>query len=1150
MNVQNFQTNLKISTFVHANPFFLNPYQQKGEKKRSILSTGLECFKYLYSMILLIFCIALFMGCIFVRESTATNYGLSPLGAFFLFWFLICWLAMMEGGQGCLVGLQPTDRDLYAETHPRTLKNTAIAHKGDNMERFIVGRQFLVVLIIFLINMCGSAIQGADPFGLHKVVNDIFLSNGIAMMITTVVIGQLTSQVNAALCMLDFINNYFMLFTTFASLAIEFSGLLHCVYLVQIWFSKVSGEPMESNEPPRSGFKNIFFWARVLMSTVIVCFALAITIDSLIKGQGGIWDEDEVIESIIVFFALMCVIGLLEGMQIAAFALLNMPDEELQTYNIAYMNCKLIFTGNNLQAFLVGRQILVTYLMFFVARITMFTVKEGEDDAVPGGFKAFLDTGFLGALVLTIIGSLAWRIVASSYPRAFMSNPLITLFIRICLFLEASGICSSCWVLARVLKLMAGYQPDEVYLEGAEKEGSEPITSRDKDVDRCFSIVQYTYSFVLLIFCVVIFMGCMFAEESTAIDYGIAPLGAFFLFWFLISWLAMMEGGQGCLVGLQSIDKDKYTDSHPRTLKNTVLAHKGDNMDRYIIGRQFLVVLIIFLINLSGAAIQGADPFGLPKWMNEIFLSSGVAMTITTIVIGQLTSQINASICMLDFINNYFMLLTTHVSLAIENSGLLHCVYLFQIGYSRLSGDHVESKEPPRSKAMNALFWCRVLVSTTVLCFALAVTIESLVTSKGGIWGNKSAAVAIVTFFVLMCVIGIMEGMQIAAFALLKMPEDELRTHTIAYANCKLIFTGQHLQSFLVGRQILVTSLMFFIAKITTTPLEEGENVFGVSGGVQRFFETGFLGAVVLTIIGSLAWRIIASRSPLGFMSNPLIYLLIRICLLLEATGVCSSSWVLARFTKPIVGYQPDEVYFEGEPKQGPEAVTKRDKDVDITVTVVKYLGSLTLLVFCVTIVMATIFTKQTGFAKSIHELFAFFFFWFLICWLAMAEGGQGCLVGLQAIQKELYIESHPRTLKNTELAHKGDNMARFIVGRQFLVVLIIFLINMCGSPITGAQVLGLSDSLTSIFLGNGVALMITTIVIGQLTAQVNAAVCMLDFINNYFMLFTSYASLAIEYSGLLHSVYLVQIAFSKLTGEPVESREVSSITTYRYSSP
>ena len=48
----------------------------------------------------------------------------------------------------------------------------------------------------------------------------------------------------------------------------------------------------------------------------------------------------------------------------------------------------------------------------------------------------------------------------------------------------------------------------------------------------------------------------------------------------------------------------------------------------------------------------------------------------------------------------------------------------------------------------------------------------------------------------------------------------------------------------------------------------------------------------------------------------------------------------------------------------------------------------------------------------------------------------------------------------------------------------------------------------------------------------------MLDFINNYFMLFSTYFSLFIEFTGLLHGVYLVQYLFSALTGKPIESKE------------
>ena len=207
------------------------------------------------------------MAGIFTKQSTAVNYNIPPVGAFFLFWFLICWLAMMEGGQGCLVGLQPIEKSKYATTHQRTLKNTTIAHKGDNMDRFIIGRQFLVVLVIFLINMCGSAIKDADPLGLPKSINSIFLTNGVAMMITTIVIGQLTSQVNAALCMIDFINNYFMLLTTYASLVIEYSGLLHCVYLVQIGFAAITGTPVESKEVSCHTECKYFFGLRMLTTS-------------------------------------------------------------------------------------------------------------------------------------------------------------------------------------------------------------------------------------------------------------------------------------------------------------------------------------------------------------------------------------------------------------------------------------------------------------------------------------------------------------------------------------------------------------------------------------------------------------------------------------------------------------------------------------------------------------------------------------------------------------------------------------------------------------------------------------------------------------------------------------------------------------------
>lgn len=205
----------------------------------------MEYLKYFYSAALLVFCVVLINAGILKRQN---KLDIHPAGSFILFWFLILWLAMMEGGQGCLVGLQPIEKSKYSKSHPIALKNTILAHKGDNMERFIVGRQFLVVLVVFLINMSGSPKLGVNPLDLPPSVNSIFLDNGVALMITSIILGNLTSQVNAATCMVDFINNYFMLFTTYVSIGIEFSGLLHSVYLFQYGFAYLTKTRIISNE--------------------------------------------------------------------------------------------------------------------------------------------------------------------------------------------------------------------------------------------------------------------------------------------------------------------------------------------------------------------------------------------------------------------------------------------------------------------------------------------------------------------------------------------------------------------------------------------------------------------------------------------------------------------------------------------------------------------------------------------------------------------------------------------------------------------------------------------------------------------------------------------------------------------------------------
>jgi hypothetical protein len=60
-------------------------------------------------------------------------------------------------------------------------------------------------------------------------------------------------------------------------------------------------------------------------------------------------------------------------------------------------------------------------------------VDAGEDagkDTVFGAMQKFFSTGRCGAMITTIVASIAWQLVTSAFPIAFLSNPFTYIFLR------------------------------------------------------------------------------------------------------------------------------------------------------------------------------------------------------------------------------------------------------------------------------------------------------------------------------------------------------------------------------------------------------------------------------------------------------------------------------------------------------------------------------------------------------------------------------------------------------------------------------------------------------------------------------------------------------------------------------------------------
>lgn len=161
-----------------------------------------------------------------------------------------------------------------------------------------------------------------------------------------------------------------------------------------------------------------------------------------------------------------------------------------------------------------------------------------------------------------------------------------------------------------------------------------------------------------------------------------------------------------------------------------------------------------------------------------------------------------------------------------------------------------------------------------------------------------------------------MEALQIALFAVKHLPKERIESNPRAQRNCDYILgngdsdeENNRLQAFLVGRQIAQTVIMFMIARIITVEMkEEGETLFGVDSRIQAiFFDSGLLNALVSTIFASLSWRVTANFFPMLYLGSPFSIWIIRMCLIVEGSGICDAAWTLAKIPAFIIGYKRDK---------------------------------------------------------------------------------------------------------------------------------------------------------------------------------------------------------------------------------------------------
>jgi hypothetical protein len=152
--------------------------------------------------------------CVALRYSVLQIH---PVGNFILLLFGLTLLAYVEALHYAGVAVEKWDMEMYRERFPRAVKCQALVNTPEKVKKFLVGRQFFVIFVVFLIAQittfpgnrplqCIHSILQYGSYCVHEPVAIpsnfaglpstmvlIFLTTGLPGVFLTLTIGQLVS---------------------------------------------------------------------------------------------------------------------------------------------------------------------------------------------------------------------------------------------------------------------------------------------------------------------------------------------------------------------------------------------------------------------------------------------------------------------------------------------------------------------------------------------------------------------------------------------------------------------------------------------------------------------------------------------------------------------------------------------------------------------------------------------------------------------------------------------------------------------------------------------------------------------------------------------------------------------------------------------
>jgi len=450
--------------------------------------------------------------------------------------------------------------------------------------------------------------------------------------------------------------------------------------------------------------------------------------------------------------------------------------------------------------------------------------------------------------------------------------------------------------------------------------------SEENSIMVMYRKASYVWSTLLLIFAFIVVLHGIAVEWNNPpwVGQSSHPVLEIIVFIFMLCWIGLLEGAQISIVGLQAVDTESFSDEFPTAAANCAVVHKGANVERFLVGRQFLLLFNGFLCSRLGGGRLHGDDYSIGEWNWSLeasqFFWANSFMLLLVILAAQLVTQICACEYQLGFFNLPIGLKYSVIypCLFVESLGFTHSTYLLKDALAYVAGIDTSQADPEKEIEKNWFHWLRCGWSVGLVIFGGIFLFKGLVMAQTGAtqgagWENLPGWAAVVLAIFFLFIMACAEGIQVSILAMNEKNYDEYRDKApkaVRILDC--IYTKQrNMSAFMVGRQFFVALMMIMLGKCLSFAGGEGHLVDGDDWGMPMWFnewllQTGFLGAIFVVNVAQLATQVTASIFPISFINNHFLFFLQQAMLLVEASGVINAVWPLMWGFVAITGMKPD----------------------------------------------------------------------------------------------------------------------------------------------------------------------------------------------------------------------------------------------------